>query len=88
MSELAVASDVVAPPLWAAAYGLDVASPFPFAELELPGGVVMRLRWIPPGRFQMGSPEDEFSRWSAEGPQRIPTGHAYWTVLLCHRAIS
>lgn len=27
------------------------------------------LRWVPPGRFLMGSPEDEPGRWSAEGPR-------------------
>lgn len=27
------------------------------------------LRWIPPGRFLMGSPEEEPGRWEAEGPR-------------------
>jgi formylglycine-generating enzyme required for sulfatase activity len=27
------------------------------------------LRWVPPGRFLMGSPEDEAGRWGDEGPR-------------------
>ena len=40
---------------------------------------MQRLRWIPPGRFQMGSPEDEEGRYPDEGPQHeetIPSG--FW----------
>jgi formylglycine-generating enzyme required for sulfatase activity len=41
--------------------------------------VVQRLRWIPPGRFLMGSPKGEPGRWSAEGPQHLVTIHnGYW----------
>jgi formylglycine-generating enzyme required for sulfatase activity len=41
--------------------------------------VIQRLRWIPPGRFQMGSPEDEPGRWEAEGPRHLVTlGQGYW----------
>ncbi|MEM6549835.1 MAG: SUMF1/EgtB/PvdO family nonheme iron enzyme [Pseudomonadota bacterium] len=29
----------------------------------------VRLRWCPPGRFLIGSPEDEEGRWDGEGPQ-------------------
>ncbi|MEQ9500722.1 MAG: SUMF1/EgtB/PvdO family nonheme iron enzyme [Deltaproteobacteria bacterium] len=32
-----------------------------------------RMRWIPPGTFKMGSPEDEPGRWSDEGPQHRVT---------------
>ncbi len=67
------------PPLWATAYGLDVASPFPFAELELVDGVVMRWRWIPPGHFLMGSPDDEAGRWSDESPQHeVELTRGFW----------
>jgi formylglycine-generating enzyme required for sulfatase activity len=31
--------------------------------------VAQRMRWIPPGRFLMGSPESEEGRWEAERPQ-------------------
>jgi formylglycine-generating enzyme required for sulfatase activity len=43
------------------------------------GGVEQRMRWIPPGRFLMGSPEDEPGRWDDEGPrhpEQIPRG--FW----------
>ena len=33
-------------------------------------GVTHRMRWIPPGRFEQGSPDDEAGRWPDEGPQR------------------
>jgi formylglycine-generating enzyme required for sulfatase activity len=31
----------------------------------------LTMLWIPPGRFWMGSPEDELKRRSAEGPQHL-----------------
>jgi formylglycine-generating enzyme required for sulfatase activity len=37
------------------------------------GVATQRLRWIPPGRFMMGSPEGEEGRRSAEGPQHEVT---------------
>jgi len=41
--------------------------------------IVQRLRWIPPGRFLMGSPEDEPGRWNAEGPQhQVTIGKGFW----------
>ena len=44
-----------------------------------PAPVRQRLRWIPPGRFLMGSPEDEEGRFANEGPrheEQIGTG--FW----------
>jgi formylglycine-generating enzyme required for sulfatase activity len=35
------------------------------------GPVRQRMRWIPPGRFLMGSPEDESGRFDDEGPQHL-----------------
>ena len=43
------------------------------------GDVTQRLRWIPPGKFWMGSPEDEEGRYPDEGPRHeetIPSG--FW----------
>jgi len=41
--------------------------------------VAQRLRWIPPGRFLMGSPEEEAGRWDCEGPQHLVTiGDGFW----------
>jgi formylglycine-generating enzyme required for sulfatase activity len=46
--------------------------------------VVLRLRWIPPGRFKMGSPDNEAGRWEDEGPQHIvELTEGYW---LCETA--
>ncbi|WP_005220748.1 formylglycine-generating enzyme family protein [Marichromatium purpuratum] len=40
---------------------------------------IQRLRWIPPGRFLMGSPEDEPGRRDSEGPQHVVTvGQGFW----------
>jgi len=41
--------------------------------------IVQRLRWIPPGRFLMGSPPDEPGRWNAEDPQhQVTIGKGFW----------
>ncbi len=57
---------------WAAGTGRDRFGLWADAEVK---GVVQRFRWIPPGRFQMGSPEGEVGRWNSEGPQHTVT----WT---------
>ena len=41
--------------------------------------VIQRLRWIPPGRFMMGSPDNEPGRWGDEGPQHpVTNSNGYW----------
>ncbi|MBF0187016.1 MAG: formylglycine-generating enzyme family protein [Magnetococcales bacterium] len=41
--------------------------------------VVQRMRWIPPGQFMMGSPEDEPGRYDDEGPQhKVTIRKGYW----------
>ena len=48
------------------------------AEVPL-GPVRQRLRWIPPGRFLMGSPPDEEGRYSDEGPQHeVTIAEGFW----------
>lgn len=57
--------------LGAASAGVDAHGPWLRLELQPPGGapVAHRMRWLPPGRFRMGSPEGERGRYTNEGPQ-------------------
>jgi formylglycine-generating enzyme required for sulfatase activity len=42
-------------------------------------GVTQRFRWIPPGRFWMGSPENEAGPKNNEWPRhRVTLSHGYW----------
>ena len=67
------------PPDWASGWGRDALSPFPYAYFQLGAGVAMRLRWIPPGSFMMGSPESERGRFDGEGPQHgVELRRGYW----------
>ena len=59
------------PPEWASAAGRDEHGLWAAFEI---GGVEQRMRWIPPGRFRVGSPESEAGRWDDEGPR-------HWVVL-------
>ena len=60
-------------------YGLfaDVQVPHRL-ETELP--VRFRLRWIPPGRFMMGSPSDEVGRWDPARDAELLTDEDRKTV--------
>jgi formylglycine-generating enzyme required for sulfatase activity len=64
------------PPEWASQWGQDEFGPwaaFSFDEQ------VQRLRWIPPGRFLMGSPRDEAGRRDNEGPQHeVTIAQGFW----------
>lgn len=55
---------------WATAAGRDRYGLWADAEVE---GVAVRFRWIPPGRFLMGSPESEAGRHENEGLQHEVT---------------
>lgn len=64
------------PPSWALAFGDDRFGLW--AEFAL-GGVRQRMRWIAPGRFWMGSPEDEPKRHSDEGPRHeVAISQGFW----------
>jgi formylglycine-generating enzyme required for sulfatase activity len=66
------------PPVWARAWGEDEFGVYAAFYL---GDVVQRLRWIPPGRFWMGSPEGEAGRWDYEGPRHLVTiGSGFWMM--------
>jgi formylglycine-generating enzyme required for sulfatase activity len=71
-------------PAWATAIGRDRFGLWAELTIETaahrrwfrsiaPEKVRQRLRWIPPGRFLMGSPEDEEGRFDWEGPQHEVT---------------
>lgn len=68
-------ADGIAPD-WAAEWGSDRAGSFAGFAV---GGVVQRMRWIPPGRFEMGSPESEAGRDSDEGPRHeVTISQGFW----------
>lgn len=80
---ISVASDscelelaTVAPPHWVTRFGWDKYGLFADFSVE---GVTFKLRWIPPGEFMMGSPEDEPGRFDREGPQhRVTIPNGFW----------
>ncbi|MFO0652447.1 MAG: formylglycine-generating enzyme family protein [Polyangiales bacterium] len=63
-------------PAWATEWGRDRRGAFVSFRV---GAVTHRLRWIPPGRFWMGSPEGEEGRWEGEGPRHeVELTRGYW----------
>src|SRR5271157_301904 len=63
-------------PEWAADWGRD---PFGAWAAFQVGGVTQKLRWIPPGKFLMGSPDHEEGRWDDEGPQHeVAIESGFW----------
>ena len=66
----------VCPPPWATAFAWDQAGLY--AELMI-GETPFRLRWIPPGTFLRGSPDDEPGRYDYEGPRhRVRIDSGFW----------
>ncbi|MCB1776808.1 MAG: formylglycine-generating enzyme family protein [Candidatus Competibacteraceae bacterium] len=64
------------PPRWASGWGQDQWGVFVEITLQ---GVTQRLRWIPPGQFWMGSPEEEQGRYDDEGPRhQVTLTDGYW----------
>ncbi len=69
-------------PEWAVAYGQDPYGTY--ADIRVDGfgveatPVRQRLRWIPPGRFQMGSPDSEPGRRDDESLHDVTLSHGYW----------
>jgi formylglycine-generating enzyme required for sulfatase activity len=69
-------------PEWAVAYGQDPYGTY--ADIRVDGlgveatPVRQRLRWIPPGRFQMGSPDGEPGRRDDESLHEVTLSHGYW----------
>ena len=64
------------PPDWASGWGQDRYGVFVEFTLQ---EITQRLRWIPPGRFWMGSPEEEPGRYDNEGPRhRVTFSQGFW----------
>ena len=64
------------PPGWASGWGQDRYGVFVEFTLQ---EITQRLRWVPPGRFWMGSPEEEPGRYDNEGPQhQVTLTQGYW----------
>jgi formylglycine-generating enzyme required for sulfatase activity len=68
-------------PFWASAIGRDRFGLW--VEFEVPGKkgelISQRLRWVPPGRFWMGSPESEVERAGGEGPRHeVTLSRGFW----------
>jgi formylglycine-generating enzyme required for sulfatase activity len=63
-------------PAWASGGGTDQFGQW--AECTI-GEAKYRWRWIPPGRYWMGSPEDELGRLEREGPRhRVTITKGFW----------
>jgi formylglycine-generating enzyme required for sulfatase activity len=64
------------PPDWASGWGQDRFGVYVAFTIR---AVTQRLRWIPPGRFLMGSPNGEEGRFSAEGPRHeVTLAEGFW----------
>lgn len=64
------------PPTWAESWGQDRYGVFAGFRV---GEVEHRFRWMPPGDFLMGSPEDEGGRVDSEGPQHpVKISRGFW----------
>lgn len=63
------------PPKWANGYGFDEYGPF--VEVYV-SEATLRMRWIPPGTFMMGSPEDEVGRLEHEVQREVMISTGFW----------
>ncbi len=67
-------------PEWATAFGHDSFGVY--ADLQILGddstSICQRLRWIPPGRFRMGSPTNESGRVDTETEHDVTITDAFW----------
>ncbi|MDJ0842486.1 MAG: formylglycine-generating enzyme family protein, partial [Acidobacteriota bacterium] len=61
---------------WASDWGEDESGIW-FGTMH--EGVRLGFRWIEPGTFLMGSPEDEPGRWDGEGPRhQVTLSRGFW----------
>ena len=63
-------------PAWASSWGQDEYGPWIAFRV---GDLEQSLRWIPPGAFEMGSPEDDSEGFGDERPQhQVRLSHGFW----------
>lgn len=72
---LAVPPDGDFPARWAIAWGMDRFGYWQAFAIE---GVRQVMRWIPPGTFLMGSPEDEPERFDDETQHEVTLTRGFW----------
>jgi formylglycine-generating enzyme required for sulfatase activity len=63
------------PPKWASEWGEDEHGLWIAFTLK---GIYQAFRWIPPGTFQMGSPENEKQRYVEETQHQVTLMQGYW----------
>jgi hypothetical protein len=64
------------PPAWATEWGQDRHGVHAAFAIN---GATQRMRWIQPGRFQMGSPPKEPGAWDDEGPRHtVSIQQGFW----------
>ncbi len=63
------------PPTWARRFGEDRKGIFAECEIH---GIAFPFRWMPPGRFLMGSPEEETGRYDDETQHEVWMSRGYW----------
>ncbi|WP_031480068.1 formylglycine-generating enzyme family protein [Maridesulfovibrio frigidus] len=63
------------PPLWASSWGQDQYGLYADLNIE---GIIQVMRWIRPGTFMMGSPEDEPKRSKNEIQHEVTLTKGYW----------
>jgi hypothetical protein len=74
-SELRILRNGFRQPDWASALGVDGYGLYADFGIE---GVTQRMRWIAPGAFQMGSPEDEPERGDDERRHEVVLTRGFW----------
>jgi formylglycine-generating enzyme required for sulfatase activity len=63
-------------PDWAREWDYDQLGAWATFEV---GGATQKMRWVPPGKFLMGSPENEVGRRENEGPQHdVEIKRGFW----------
>ena len=65
-------------PGWCTRFGTDSFGAYAVLRVNAAEPVEQTLRWIPPGRFMMGSPEDESGRYNDEQQHAVLITRGYW----------